>query len=76
MRFDPQTPPLFEKLTGQKIKVIRSEIVNVTIEEWFKGKPSFCKGGKHLVIKTMDGNRIGFLVSDAELWVNKIAMKD
>ncbi len=65
----------FEKLTGQKIKVSRSEIANAAVEEWFKGKPSFGTGGKHLVIKTLDGNRIGFLVRDAELWVNKIIIK-
>lgn len=63
---------LFEKLTGQKIKVSRAEITDATVEKWFKGKSSFTTGGKHLVIKTMDGNRIGFLVRDAEMWVNKI----
>lgn len=29
-------------------------------------------GGKHLVIKTKDGNRIGFLLQDAEIWTEKI----
>lgn len=63
---------LFEKLTGQKIKISRAEIAGATVEDWFKGKPSFATGGKHLVIKTRDGNRIGFLVRDAEMWVNRI----
>lgn len=63
---------LFEKITGQKIKISRAEITDATVEEWFKGKPSFATGGKHVVIKTRDGNRIGFLVRDAEMWVNKI----
>ncbi|OGW35711.1 MAG: hypothetical protein A2010_18685 [Nitrospirae bacterium GWD2_57_9] len=62
----------FEKLTGQKIKLKRAEITNAAVEEWFKGKPSFATGGKHLVIKTTDGNRIGFLVRDTDMWVNKI----
>ncbi len=63
---------LFEKLTGQKIKISLSEIADAAVEEWFKGKPSFVTGGKHLVIKTTDGNRTGFLVRDADAWVNKL----
>lgn len=63
---------LFDKLTGQKIKISRAEIIDATVEEWFKGKPSLATGGKHLVIKTLDGKRVGFLVRDAEMWVNRI----
>ncbi len=64
----------FEKLTGQEIKVSRAEITDATVEQWFKGKPSFATGGKHLVIKTTDGNRIGFLLRDAELWADKLRL--
>ncbi len=63
---------LFEKLTGRKIMVSRAEITDATAERWFKGKPSFAAGGKHLVINTRDGNRGGFLVGDAEMRVHEI----
>jgi hypothetical protein len=62
----------FEKLTGQTIALNRAEIVEATVEESFKGKVSFASGGRHLVIRTMDGNRIGFLLRDAEEWSQKI----
>jgi hypothetical protein len=58
----------FEKLTGQKIDIARADIAKVTVETSFKGKTSFATGGKHLVIKTRDGNRIGFLLKGAEEW--------
>ena len=63
---------LFEKLTGQRIEISRNEIVGATFEDVFRGKPSTAAGGKHLVIKTRDGNRIGFLLKSAELWAEKI----
>ncbi|MFZ1985968.1 MAG: hypothetical protein WAU91_16235, partial [Desulfatitalea sp.] len=63
---------LFEKLTGQRIELNRAEIVSTTVEKSFKGKLSFGTGGRHLVITTKDGNRIGFLVRDAETWSEKI----
>jgi len=58
----------FEKLTEQKIDIARADIAKVTVETSFKGKTSFATGGKHLVIKTRDGNRIGFLLKGAEEW--------
>lgn len=63
---------LFQKLTGQNIEIDRSEITDAAVEEWFKGKPSCATGGRHLVVKTKSGNRIGFLVRDAEKWVQAI----
>jgi hypothetical protein len=66
---------IFEKITGQKIELNRVEIIEVTVEDWFKGKPSFATGGKHLVIKAKDGNRIGFLVRNAEQWSEKLNLR-
>ncbi|MBI5584578.1 MAG: hypothetical protein HY892_12225 [Deltaproteobacteria bacterium] len=63
---------VFEKITGQRIEIDRAEIEKATVEKSFKGKTSFATGGKHLVIKTKDGNRIGFLIKDAEEWAQKI----
>lgn len=63
---------IFNKLTGQKIEIKRAEIIAASVEESFKGKSSFAAGGKHLVISTNDGNRIGFLVKDAEQWAEKV----
>ncbi len=64
---------IFEMLTGQSIEISRSEIADATVEESFNGKRAFATGGKYLVIKTKDGSRIGFLIKDAKLWVQKIA---
>lgn len=63
---------IFNKITGQKIEIKRAEIKEAIVEESFKGKPSFATGGKHLIIKTTDGNRVGFLLQDAEAWSEKI----
>jgi hypothetical protein len=63
---------LFEKITGQKIEIDRAEITGAGVEKTFKGKTSFATGGTHLVIRTKDGNRIGFLLKDAEEWAQKI----
>jgi len=62
----------FEKLIGQKININRADIVKATVEDSFKGKTSFATGGRHLVIKTKNGNRIGFLIKEAEEWCAKI----
>jgi len=62
----------FEKLTGRRIQINRTEIVEATVEFSFKGKTSLATGGRHLVIRTKDGNRIGFLVKDAEEWSQKV----
>lgn len=63
---------LFKKLTGQNIDIDRADIVGATVETWFKGKTSFATGAKHLVIKTRDGNRIGFLIKDAPKWARAV----
>ena len=63
---------IFNKVTGQKIEIERAEIKEAIVEESFKGKSSFATRGKHLIIKTMDGNRVGFLLRDAEAWSRKI----
>lgn len=62
----------FHKITGQKIEINRSEIKETIVEESFKGKISYATRGKHLIIKTMDGNQIAFLLRDAEIWSAKI----
>lgn len=63
---------LFKKLTGQNIDIDRADIVGATVESTFKGKTSFATGGKHLVIGTRNGNRIGFLIKDAPVWVRTV----
>jgi hypothetical protein len=63
---------LFEKLTGQRIEIDRNEIVDATVENTFKGKLSVATGGRHLVIRTKDGNRIGFLLKNAALWSERL----
>ena len=63
---------IFNKITGQKIEIHQEEIKDAIVEESFKGMISLATGGKHLVIKTKDGNRVGFLVRDAEVWSEKI----
>ena len=63
---------LFEKITGQRIEIDRAEIEEASVEKTFKGKTSLATGGRHLVIRTKEGNRIGFLLKDAEEWAQKI----
>lgn len=62
---------IFKKTTGQQIEIKRAEITEAKVEECFKGKFSFGTGSKHLVVKTKDGNRVGFLVRDANIWAEK-----
>lgn len=62
----------FEKLTGRVMEINRSEILDASVKTWFRGKTSFATGGKHLVIRTMDGSRTGFLLKNAELWSEKL----
>lgn len=62
----------FEKLTGQKIEVDLGEIAQTTVETTFKGKGSFATGCRHLVVRTREGNRIGFLIKGAEEWSERI----
>ncbi|MFZ5562589.1 MAG: hypothetical protein ACOZBW_00945 [Thermodesulfobacteriota bacterium] len=63
---------IFKKLVGRDIEIDRSDIAGATVEDWFKGKTSFATGAKHLVIKTQDGNRIGFLIKDAPKWARAV----
>jgi hypothetical protein len=57
---------MFRKLTGQQIEIDRSQITKVSIENTFKWETAFATGASHLVVETNDGNRIGFLVKNAE----------
>jgi hypothetical protein len=66
---------IFEKLTGQKIEIDRSEIEDAEVKASFRGKSSFATGGKHLVIRTRDGGLTGFLLKDAEQWARRIKPK-
>lgn len=63
---------IFKKLTGQRIVIDRAEIAGATVESSFRGKLSIATGGRHLVVRTKDGNRIGFLLRNAEQWVEKL----
>ena len=49
-----------------------NEIMDATVENTFKGKLSIATGGRHLVIRTKDGNRIGFLLKNAALWSERL----
>ena len=64
---------MFEKLTGQRIEIDRTKIAKATLEEQFRGETTFATRGDHLVVETTDSNRIGFLVRDAGLWIEKLA---
>lgn len=64
---------IFEKLTGQRIIIQRSDIEKVSEEKWFKGKASYGTGAKyHLVIHTGDDNKVGFLMRDTEAWKSQL----
>ncbi|MGD8547582.1 MAG: hypothetical protein PVJ10_06400 [Thiohalophilus sp.] len=59
---------LFRKLTHQRIAIPLDEIAEAEITSSFKGAVAYGSGGQHLVIKTRDGNRIGFLIRHPERW--------
>jgi hypothetical protein len=63
---------VFEKITGQRIELARGDMAEARVEKSFKGKTSTGTGGRHLVINAKDGNRIGFLIKNAEDWAQKI----
>lgn len=59
---------VFRKLTGQRIEIALGEIAKAGVAQSFKGAVTLGSGGQHLVIKTQDGNRIGFLIRRPERW--------
>lgn len=59
---------LFRKLTGQRIAIPLDDIAETQVAQSFKGAVSYGSGGQHLVFKTRDGNRIGFLIRHPERW--------
>lgn len=63
---------MFKKLTGQQIEIQRSHISSASIENNYKGETAFATGARHLVVETSNGNRIGFLVKNAERWIEKL----
>lgn len=65
---------IFEKITGEKMILDRRDIVEASVADVFKGKPSLATGGRHLVLRMKDGNRIGFLVRNAAFWTAKIGL--
>lgn len=64
---------VFEKLVGRRIRIERADITSVSVEKWFKGKSCWGAGGRHLVVIMKDGNRVGFLLRNAELWAREIS---
>jgi hypothetical protein len=60
---------IFEKLTGQRTDISRDDIEEVTIEDAPADRTAKATGGQFLVIKTKDDNRIGFIMRDADRWV-------
>lgn len=66
---------MFRKLTGQQIEIDCSQISKVSVENTFKGETAFATGASHLVVETNDGNRIGFLVKNAENWIEKLHVR-
>ncbi|MEW6181858.1 MAG: hypothetical protein AB1500_01600 [Bacillota bacterium] len=68
---------VFEKLTGQRIAINRTDIAGVSEERWFRGKTAFGTGASgHLVFHTADGNRVGFLIKDTKRWVRELQIHD
>lgn len=63
---------LFKKLIGQEIVIELSHISGTSIENTFKGETAFATGAQHLVVVTTDDNRIGFLVRNAEKWIERL----
>lgn len=64
---------LFERLSGSRVDIPRSEIAQVTEDRLFRGRRAFAMGDKrHLVIHTKDGNEIGFLMKDVGLWRDQL----
>ncbi len=59
---------LFKKLTGQEMFLERGHITRVASDDNFKGETSLAAGGRHLIVTTKDGNRIGFLVKHVDNW--------
>ena len=60
---------LFEKLTGQRTDISRSDIEKVTIEDTPADRAARATGGRFMVIKTKDDNLIGFIMRDAGKWL-------
>ena len=60
---------IFEKLTGQRTDISRADIDEVTIEDTPDDRAARATGGRFMVIKTKDDNRIGFIIRDADKWL-------
>jgi hypothetical protein len=61
---------IFVKLTGGRVDVERSQVASVDEERVFLGK---VRGGRtHVVITTISGWQIGFIVADPAAWVETL----
>ena len=60
---------IFEKLTGQRTDISRADIDEVTIEDTPDDRAARATGGRFMVIRTKDDNRIGFIMRDADKWL-------
>lgn len=63
---------MFEKVVGQRIEIGRDEIAGASVQDTFKGKTYVGIGRKHLVLRTRNNNRIGFLMKNAKEWVERL----
>lgn len=63
---------VFEKLSGRRLEIARSDIVSVGIKGDCKVETPLFTGGKQLVVHTADGNRVGFLLKGAERWTQAL----
>ena len=62
---------LFEKLTGQRTDISRADIEEVTIEDTPADRAARATGGRFMIIRTKDDNRIGFIIRDADKWLEQ-----
>jgi hypothetical protein len=57
-------------LTGPRIEVPLSEVVDLTLERSFRGAVRL--GRQVMVLHLEDGNRVGFFVADQDIWRERL----
>ncbi len=65
---------IFLKLTGGRVDVDLAQIVSVSEERVFLGKVR--AGRNHVVITTIPGWQVGFIVADPAAWVDALRPKN
>lgn len=64
---------IFERLTGPRIVVDRTELKDASLARGFKGETALGTGNQqHLLVHTKDGKRIGFLINQPQRWHDAI----